>query len=266
MQRSCYPLLVLFTTLVLVSCSSSESVSEDLLEEIDNENYFPLEISNNWNYEVDGETSGNDSLWVSKDTLIAGEIHYKIQANSPKYGFLTNVLSDGLLHKTKNKLILNGSFTDLFPGITIPLEDLVLLDVQNPVGNDMYKSTGNTTYTIGKYTIEANYDITSKTENIFKEFSFFNLEYNNVIKTSITVNMEATVSTTIEGFPITVPILVPQDVIISTQYFAPGVGIINNEASIEYELSNLDEVDLPLDIPKRKSEVITQRITTYSHK
>ncbi|QLE02643.1 hypothetical protein HX109_14145 [Galbibacter sp. BG1] len=261
-----YPIFSLLFIFVLISCSSSESMPEDLLEEINSENYFPLEISNNWNYSVDSSTPGKDSLWISSDTLVEGQLHYRIKGKDPKLGFLTNVLSNSLLHKTKNKIILNGEIADLFPGIKIPLEDLVLLDTQNPVGNDMYQSKGSSSYTIGDYNIEVNYDITSRTDNIFKDYTFFEEDYSNVIKTSIIVNAQGIVTTTINGFEVSVPILKPQDVIISTQYFAPGVGIINNETSIEYELSNLDQVDIPLDIPKNTSEVISQSITTFSLK
>lgn len=257
-------LQLVFLTIIFVSCSSSESISDDLLAEINSENYFPLENSNHWVYEVDSERSEIDSLWIEKDTLIEGEIHYQISANSSKTGFITNLLTNSLLHKSKNKLILNGVITDLISGIEIPVENLVLLDPKNPVGNTMHTSIGTSTTEKEGYIIEVAHTITTKTEALIEDYSLFGEDYSNVIKTSMVVNLSGVVTTTVNGFEVTVSILKPKDVIVSIQYFAPGIGIINNETNVDYQLTNIDQLSIPLEMPTKVSEITSQHIANFS--
>ncbi|MCF8714448.1 hypothetical protein JM658_06345 [Joostella atrarenae] len=257
----------LFTLLIfsiLSSCSSNEAISEELLSEIDSENYFPLKTSENWTYNIEGLTKGRDSVWVEKDTLIEGNIHYKTRANNPNLGFFTNLVADGLLHKSKSKLILNGTISNVIPELAIPVEGLVLLDMKDPAGNVSYQTSGMTSFSNQDYIIEIAYIITSKTEDIIEDYNLNGTDYENIIKTSVTVNIAAIANTKIDGYEASIPILNPHDVITSNIYFAPGIGVINNETNTNYKLTNLDELNMEISIDKQVSEVVAQRISNYS--
>ncbi|WP_335966124.1 hypothetical protein [Galbibacter sp. PAP.153] len=263
-MRRIYPIATLFFIVFYCSCSSSESISEELLAEIGSENYFPLEKNNHWTYNIEAETSAKDSVWVEKDSLIEGEIYYQAKGNTQKKGFFTNLISSSLVVKSKNKLFLDGNISQLIPGLEIPVHNLVLLDIKSPLGGELYTNSGISTYEYNKYILHIEYTVSTKTEAVLNDYTLFDETYNNVIKTSLTVNIKGILTTDVDGYELTIPVIKDQDAIISTQYFAPGIGLIYNEAAIAYQLSNLDQLEGKLPFPTEYSEVITQSIEDFS--
>ena len=75
--------------------------------------------------------------------------------------------------------------------------------------------------------------------------------------TKIKLNVEIT--TTISGFPITA--LASQDVLVSTQYLADGIGVVYTNTVTSYNLNSL--VATQLGVPSTNSQTQEEFLDTY---
>jgi hypothetical protein len=58
--------------------------------------------------------------------------------------------------------------------------------------------------------------------------------------------------------PVTITILNPQNVIVSTQYYAEGVGMIYSKTDVNFELNDFSQFDVDLPIPQEGSSTIEE--------
>ena len=75
-------------------------------------------------------------------------------------------------------------------------------------------------------------------------------------------NLKVSTVYTIPGVntPITVPILNPQDVIVSTQYYAEGIGMIYAKTEINYQLNDFSQAGIELPIPQESSSTVEESL------
>ena len=65
------------------------------------------------------------------------------------------------------------------------------------------------------------------------------------------------------GTVLEIPILQPQDVIKTTNYFADGIGMIYSDTTVEYQLEDLSILGITLPIPLEDSSNSSQNLDTY---
>ena len=75
------------------------------------------------------------------------------------------------------------------------------------------------------------------------------------------LNLKITTTQTIGGFPVTVTVLSPQDVVTSTQYYAKGIGMVHTNTNITYQLQEFPGVTFPF--PSSGSQTQQEFLDTY---
>lgn len=262
MKKITYLLLALF----IASCSSSDDDGGTPIEELFN--YFPLNAGTYWTYINESDQgSTRDSLYVAGIEETNGVNYTVLGTELPVTGFMTSLLSESLVRTTDTKLILNGELgtppVDGFPEITIPLNDVVLYDVEAGNGELLSEVVGEIEQDVNGIPVVIGFAISSvqgeTLENGYGDFTNVNV-LTSKIKVNLSIAAEIEI---VPGTTISIPILVAQDVVDTTNYFADGVGLINSDTLIEYELEDLSGLGIDLPIPSSDSSTATQDIDNY---
>ena len=259
MKKSAF-LVTLLTSILFISCSSDDSGTGSNFE-------TPLTIGNYWTYDVEGQAGiTRDSLYISNDTVIGSNTYKKFKTeNNIATGFYSSALRNNGVRESNGKLKLSGDLS-LASGQTLPIAvDLTLSDFvifnKNASNNQALNSspkTGTIQQTVSGYPLNINYSLQSYGGETLTSFTSPNGDvYTNVKTTKIKLNVEIT--TTISGFPITA--LAAQDVLVSTQYLADGIGVVYTNTVTSYSLNSL--VATQLGIPATSSQTQEEFLDTY---
>ncbi len=263
---------ILFVSLLallgLYSCGSDDN-NNDIIEE--QFNYFPLTQDSYWTYNnFSQQTATRDSLYVAGTEELNGNTYTNLDAQTPANAFMTQVFSRSLVRVDNSKLIINGEIggppVDGFPDITIPLDDVVLYDTQEDSGNELSQITGEISQEIQGYPITIAYIVTSQQGDDIGTHTVDGVTFNDVITSTIIINLTITLSLEINGIPLDLPILEPenQDVVVVTNYYAKDTGLIDSQVLVEYSLVDLSQAGIELPIPQQDSQTSTQKIDTYN--
>jgi hypothetical protein len=257
----------LLLSFLIISCSSSDDNGGTPI--IENFDYFPLTMGSNWTYnnEDTEQDPTRDSLYVSSIEVINGFDHSEFSALNPVSGFMTNVLSQSMLRTTDNELILNGVLgtppVEGFPEIAIPLIDVIIYDMNKSNGSLLSEVTGEIEEVIEDIPLKIGYNIRTIQGEIMDD-GYGIYTDSSVLTSKIIVNLSIFAGIElIPGTIIEIPILQPQDVITSTNYFADGIGVIFCDTQIEYQLEDLSALGIELPIPTEGSSIATQSLDTY---
>ncbi len=253
-------LTTLLTSILFISCSSDESGTGSNFE-------TPLTIGNYWTYDVEGQAGiTRDSLYISNDTVIGSNTYKKFKTeNDIATGFYSSALRNNGVRVSDDKLKLSGDLS-LASGQTLPIAvDLTLSDFvifnKNASNNQALNSspkTGTIQQTVSGYPLNINYSLQSYGGETLASFTSPNGDvYTDVKTTKIKLNVEIT--TTISGFPITA--LASQDVLVSTQYLADGIGVVYTNTVTSYNLNSL--VATQLGVPATNSQTQEEFLDTY---
>lgn len=253
-------LTTLLTSILFISCSSDESGTGSNFE-------TPLTIRNYWTYDVEGQAGiTRDSLYISNDTVIGSNTYKKFKTeNDIATGFYSSALRNNGVRVSDDKLKLSGDLS-LASGQTLPIAvDLTLSDFvifnKNASNNQALNSspkTGTIQQTVSGYPLNINYSLQSYGGETLASFTSPNGDvYTDVKTTKIKLNVEIT--TTISGFPITA--LASQDVLVSTQYLADGIGVVYTNTVTSYNLNSL--VATQLGVPATNSQTQEEFLDTY---
>ncbi|MFI0426961.1 MAG: hypothetical protein ACH34V_08410 [Flavobacterium sp.] len=259
MKKSAF-LVTLLTSILFISCSSDDSGTGSNFE-------TPLTIGNYWTYDVEGQAGiTRDSLYISNDTVIGSNTYKKFKTeNNIATGFYSSALRNNGVRESNGKLKLSGDLS-LAAGQTLPIAvDLTLSDFvifnKNASNNQALNSspkTGTIQQTVSGYPLNINYSLQSYGGETLTSFTSPNGDvYTDVKTTKIKLNVEIT--TTISGFPITA--LAAQDVLVSTQYLADGIGVVYTNTVTSYSLNSL--VATQLGIPATSSQTQEEFLDTY---
>jgi len=253
----------LLLALIIVSCSSDDDNGTTTPPE-ETYNYFPLTSGTYWTYDNESEQGATrDSLYVAGTEVVDGVTHTVLGAAEPVTGFMTTLLSQSLVRATETSLLLNGELgappVEGFPEITIPLIDFKLYDSQTSVGTILSETSGEIEQTVQDIPLIIGFTIkTIQGETFENGYGGFS---ESVITSQLAVNLS--ISTVFPGTTVEIPILQPQDVIIVDNYYADGIGLIDSDTLIQYQLVEgiSDLIDLPF--PESDSRNATQDIDTY---
>ena len=246
----------------LSSCSSSDDNGSDS----PTSTFFPLTSTSSWEYDVklDSEDIGRDVLFVSGETTINGKIYQQVKTSEIPSGFYTSTLNNNNLRKDGDKLLLTGS-TGLSTGDFLPFQinitDFVIFK-ENASSNDQLDIvSGAVDQELEGLPLKIDY----KLKSVFKEsLASFTVpgkaSYSNVKVIKIIANLK--VSTVylvpVINTPLTVALLDSQDVIVSTHYYAEGIGMVYSKTDVNFQLNDFSQFGIELPIPQSGSSIIEE--------
>lgn len=250
--------LTILLSAFLFSCSPDNSNTNTTTAA----DYFPLKISNYWTYNVDtAGTIDHDSIFVAKDTTINTFVYKKIESEVAPIGFMSNSLNNNKLRIDGNKILLTGKPNLNFVadiGIDLSLSDFVAFKSGASANEILSSLSGTIDQVYNSYPIKIDYTLKSVAQGDLATYtSPNNAAFNNVKAVKTILNIK--VSTVQFGFPITV--LEPQDVIVSTQYFAKNIGVVHANTVYNYNLTA--GLGSALGIPENGNQIINEFIDTY---
>lgn len=245
----------------IASCSSDDNNNGNTGES--SETYIPLSDNNYWVYNVESSfMSGRDSLYVANDTLINNKTYEKLKVKEPAYGFFSNALNNNGIRHDNGKTYLSGTtglyFSDDLP-FNIAVNDFMIFDINATENQQLASVSGTFQQEVQGFTLTFNYTLSSKAKSSISSFTSGDKQYNNVRPVEITLNVA--INAYIPNFPISYPILPSQNVAVSTQYYAQGIGAVKTITDINYTLSQIPGIELP--IPQSGSEHQEETLVKY---
>lgn len=245
----------------LSSCSTSDDANNGSTS-----NFLPLTETSEWVYDVslDSENIGRDSLYVNGETTINGAVYKKMNTKSTPTGFYTSILNNNSVRKSTDQLLLSGNsglgLIDFLP-ISIELSDFVIFKENAANNQELSLVSGTIEQDVQNIPLKIEYKLRSFFKETLSSFTVPGKEsYSNVKVIQVKANL--TVSTVyllpIINTPITVTLLPAQDVVISTNYYAEGVGMIYSKTNIDYQLNDVPQGGINLPIPQQGSSTIEE--------
>lgn len=246
---------------IVFSCSSDDSSGSET-------NFStPLTTGSYWTYDVVGEAgTTRDSLFVANDTTIGSNVYKKFKTkNNIATGFYSSSLRNNGVRESNGKLLLSGDLA-LASGQNLPINlDLTLTDFvifnKNASNNQALNSspkTGTINEDFNGYPLTINYSLQSFAGETLANYSSPDgTVYSNVKITKIKLN--ASIATLISG--ISIPVLANQEVLVSTQYIANGIGVVYTNTVTSYSLNALAASELG--IPASNSQTLEEFLDTH---
>lgn len=256
-----YSLLLLIALVVMTSCSSSDDDGNN-----SGAVFMPLNADSFWVYDVsvDLQPFGRDSLYVNGVTTLNGKTYQKLNTKNTPNGFYTSALNNNNVRKDGDKLLLSGTtglaLSDVLP-VDIAVSDFVIFKENSSNNAELDAVEGTIEQDLQGFPIKIEYKLTSQFKESLATFTVPGKEtYNNVKVIRITANLK--VNTTylvpVLNSPITIAILNPQDVIVSTHYYAEGVGMIYAKTDVNFQVNDFSQFDIELPIPQQGSATIEE--------
>ena len=255
-------LLYTFSALfALVSCSDSDDNSNTPLS-----SFLPLTATSAWVYDVslDAQNVGRDSLYVNGETTINGKTYQQISTASTPAGFYTSALNNNNIRKEGDMLLLTGTTglaLDAFFPVNVEVTDFVLFKENSANNVELDAVSGTIEQDLQGFPLKIEY----KLRSIFKE-SLANytvpgmVSYTNVKVIQLVANLKVTTLYIVPGInsPVTIAILNPQDVIVSTQYYAEGIGMIYSKTDVNFQVNDFSQLGIELPIPQEGSSTVEE--------
>lgn len=248
----------------LSSCSSDDSNTNPVDQAT---NYLPLSVGNYWTYDVTTEgVTNRDSLYSSNDTLISGVSHKKFKTlDLIPYGFYSTSLKNNGLRVDGGTVKMSGSASfdyGLGTPIAISISNFIILKESAVAGEQLSAVSGTFSQTVEGYPLDFTYTLRTESDGQVASYTSPNSDtYTDVLKTKVILNLKITTTQSLGGFPVTVTILAPQDVVTSTQYYSKGIGMVHTNTNIMYQLQEFPGVTLPF--PSSGSQTQQEFLDTY---
>jgi hypothetical protein len=259
MKRLYFAAAVLF--LGLTSCSTSNDNPDN------SPNVFlPLTTSSSWVYDVnlDAANVGRDSLFVSGETTLNGNTYQQFETKDVPTGFYTNALNNNYIRKDGDQLLLSGStglaLSDFLP-INIDVTDFVLFKENASNNAELSAVSGVLEQDLQGIPLKITYTLKSIFKESLSSFTVPGKEtYTNVKVIKVIANLKVTTDYVVPGLstPLTVSVLNPQDVIVSTNYYAEGIGMIYAKTDVNFQINDFSQLGITLPIPQQGSSIIEE--------
>lgn len=258
---------IVFTIAILTSCSSDNSSGGTSTAD-----YLPLTDGNYWTYDVStvGQTTSNrDSLYVANDTVINTKTYKKMKTLNIPFGFYSNSLRNNGVRKENDAIYMTGN-AGLNLGAVLPIDlsvsDLIIFKESATANQELGSVSGVINQDFQGYPLVMNYTMkTTALETLPSFTAEDNTVYTDVKKVKITLNLKVSTTVTIPGIPIplTVALLNPQDVVVSTQYYAKNIGMVYTNTVISYELQDFSQFGITLPIPQSGTQTQNESLDTH---
>ena len=257
------------TTVALFSCSRDDDDSAGP----NDGNYLPLAIGNYWNYVNDVRNEDTklpettDSIYALAKTTVNDLEYTDFGIRQPATGFTTEFMGNSIFRKDGSKLLLTGNLGIPVPGVEtfqIPIEDGVFYDSEAQRGDIIFELPVETQQDLDGIPVNLTYNLTVRDAGDFGTYEVNDQSFSNVIASQLRLNLKVT--TTVD-VPILgaqdITILEATDVLVSDNYFAEGIGLIQSKAVVQYTLEDLSQFNVTLPIPETQDVEALQNITRY---
>uniref|UniRef100_UPI00404A176F hypothetical protein n=1 Tax=Flavobacterium sp. TaxID=239 RepID=UPI00404A176F len=259
--------------LALSSCSTSDDDATTDSETI----FLPLTASDYWVYNVISDQLTNvDSIYIASEQTINDATFSQFGTRDPFYGFYASAVKNNLVRKNGNQLLLTGSLNSSALGeffdLEIGLEDFIFMSEDAPLNQQLDLETGVVSQDFDSLPLDITYTLKSNAGDSYESYLAPNGQtYDNVKAVKITLRLYVSTTFTSDTLPIpiTIAVLEAQDVVVSTLYFAEGVGVVHTSTDYQYELnpSLLNNPLIPIDdigVPTEASFSVIENLTSYN--
>jgi hypothetical protein len=215
------------------------------------ENFVPS--SGYWVYDVnsisefDSEMNftATDSVYVDEEF----EDYFSLSVNDDGLanGSMNMILTNGNLYNSPRKLVYDGSITLPENLANLGLDNFILnnitlvdLDAENEAFMYFQDETITNTFDIQdiELPIDLSYEIFTSKTNYHDSININGDEYLNVFEGKFVFSLSVTGTFTLFGFPQTVSILEPQNIITTSYYYVESIGLVRAESEQGFELSS----------------------------
>jgi len=229
--------------------------------------YLPLSSGNYWVYDTNNEgadgaadSSGRDSLYVANDTVIGTTTYTKFKTQAAPTGFYSGSLSGNAVKVSGSKLLVTGS-TSLAVSEEIPfsidITDFAFFDANASTGDQIGSTSGSFQQTIEEIPLTFTYTLKTNAGADAASLTVNGTNYANIKTVITTLTLKIT-------HVLGIVLLQEQDVVVSTQYFAEGVGVIKTSTDITYNLQDFSQLGLTLPIPQSGSAHQDEELDAYN--
>ncbi|NER16519.1 hypothetical protein [Spongiivirga citrea] len=220
--------------------------------------YFPLVTDNRWNYAVAIEDrvnnenfSRDDSFYISGTTMVNGLPYFTVTAEQPAAAIMTNIFDNSSIRSAEEKLNITGSISFPAEGLedfVVDLTDVILYDKNISAGSELTSFSDTYEQSLdGGITLEFQYTVRSIQGELIANAMVAGVSYDDVITSSLIIDLRIIASGNIGGVPVTVDLLRPKDVLVIENTYADQIGLISSTSTLNYQLEDFSSfgVDLP---------------------
>lgn len=283
MKRINYLILLFLALIITMSCSNDDDTNSDTTSdgEISNDSVsFPSIINDYWKYDVPTINNDTNNTIVTQDSLYvttqsASTFLLGVNNGLPANGPIIGLLSSGELTSSETTLSLDGTLE--FPAeindlidFDIALTNFVLYDTEANSNTELASNSNTITQDFNGFPLTINYELTSTALGFDESLSLNGTLYSNVVSSKMVLNLSvSTVVEVIPGIPFTLNILDSQDILVSTNYYADAIGLVQANSNTSYQISAtaitaLEGFGITLPIPASGSTTINQIIVEYN--
>lgn len=274
-------LLILVSSLFFFSCSSDDEVVQTPIPTEGNNIptiYHPIKIANYWNYETQNiavlptpaaAVIAADKLLVDSDVVLNTFTYKKMKTEVAPTGFYGSMLNNNNLRIDGSSLKLTGEITvnlDASLPLTFNVNDFVIFK-ENGVANEVLSQTSPASFTdetlIESIPLTFTYSIKSTCMGDVTPMLVKGVTYNDVKKTRIEIELK--IITLISG--VEAIILQSQPVIVSDQFYAKNIGVIQANTVVKYAVDTtypfLVQAVTNAGIPPNGEQQINDYLSSY---
>lgn len=228
---------------------------------------IPLTNGSFWVYRVTGQDFvTRDSLYVANDTIINSNTYKKMKTREVQpAGFYSASLRNNGLRKSNNKLLLSGNLAisgdlQLPINVDLNLSDFVIFDANASLNQQLDTKNGVIQENFNGIPLTINYNLKAIAGESYPTFTSPNGEQYPNVK-SVVFRLNVSISATLPGIPLPIPVLSSQDVIVSTQYIAEGIGMVHANTIYSYSINST--ISEEIGIPESSSQVQQEFLISY---
>lgn len=255
--------LVGLLAVFFIACSNDDATDTTPVEP---EFSIPLNNGNWWTYNVlNNGTTLRDSLYIFGDMTVNSMTYKKFKTrNDVAVGFYTSTLKNNGIRKDNNLLRYTGNIDiSQILGIptAIPVDNFIIFKSNATVDEVLNTKTSTIQQNVNNTPITIDYTLTTLGGQSFATFNSPNsTSHSNVKSTKIKLNLKITTVQVVGGIPVTITILQPQDVLLSTIYIAANKGVVYVNTDTTYTLAQ--EIATMMGIPATNSDNIKEFLHT----
>lgn len=265
MKRSFFLFLIFSLSIfTYTSCNDSDDMtgmgSDDDQGGDDVRSYFSTTEGNGWIYDVsvDQMPATKDTLTVTTHVNQGGTQFADFEASTTSTGFMTGLLSNGLITEDNARLTYTGALSipvDPMNPIIIDIPATVVYDASITSGTVLGVNEQTITQDLNGFPLTIEVTAISRQLGLVENYMVGTMTFDNAIQSELAIS--ATISTVVVGIPVTV--LVPQEVLVATNTYAEDIGLVDSTVNFQYEFIDLTPFGIMLPFPPAASNVTTQQ-------
>ena len=237
--------------------------------------YWVYDVNSTSEFDSEMNFTATDSVYLAEEF----EDYFSLSVNDDGLanGSMNMILTNGNLYNSPRKLVYDGSITLPENLANLGLDNFILnnitlvdLDAENEAFMYFQDETITNTFDIQdiELPIDLSYEIYTSKTNYYDTMNINGDEYLNVFEGKFIFSLSVTGTFTLFGFPQTVSILEPQNIITTSYYYAESIGLVRAESEQGFELSSelssiLGLLGVEIEIPTSFSIQNVEQLTEF---